>query len=103
MKLTGSGLENAVNRPHILIMEQFNYDAPAEVFTQTGRSARNSKVEYRRFDTGREAIRHVMEALPAEKLKSTVIETEDERYDAEAIRTLYGDPAYAGAAGASAS
>ena len=84
----------------MLGMEQFNFDAPAEVFTQTGRSARNSKVEYKRFDTGREAVRHVMEALPAEKLKSTVIETEDERYDAEAIRSLYGNPAYAGATSA---
>lgn len=79
----------------MFVMEQFNYDGPAEVFTQTGRSARNSRVEYRRFDTVREAIRHVMETLPIEKLKSTVIETEDERYDADAIRLLYDAEGFA--------
>ncbi len=77
------------------VMEHFDYDGPAEVYTQTGRSARNSKVEYRRFDTGREAVRHVMEALAPDKLKSTVIETEDERYDGEAIRLLYGAAGFA--------
>lgn len=75
-------------------MDTFDFDGPAEVYTQIGRNPRNSKVEYRRFQSGRDAVRHVMEGLPAEKIKGTVIETEASRYDAEAIRALYAAPGF---------
>lgn len=44
---------------------------------------------YRRFETGAEAMRHVMEAVKPASLPGAVIETDEARLDAAEIRTIY--------------
>lgn len=77
-------------------MTAFDYALPAELFARPALSFRGSKkaMSYRRFPTAAEAIRYAIEAIPAPLLNGTVLQVGEERYDAETIRTLYGDPAY---------
>jgi len=49
---------------------------------------------YRRFARGAEAIRFAIEELAADVLYGTVIEANEQRFDAAAIRTLYESGAY---------
>ena len=44
---------------------------------------------YRRFFTGAEAVRHVMEILHADERRGTIIETEVARFGPADIRILY--------------
>jgi hypothetical protein len=75
-------------------MNDFDYAAPAELFAYRSRRARPRPVTYRRFDSGAEAIRYAIEELPAEVLIGTVLEANEERYDATCIRKLYDSRAY---------
>jgi len=81
-------------RPHILTMNDFDYAAPAEVFACRSRGASPRPVTYRRFDSGAEAIRFAIEELPSEVLFGTVIEVNEERFEAADIRRLYDSGAY---------
>jgi hypothetical protein len=75
-------------------MEPFNFDAPAEVFAG-GRGRRSGKsMVYRRFDTGSEAVRFVVEVLAEDRRGNAVIETDEVRFDAAAIQRLYASDAY---------
>jgi hypothetical protein len=75
-------------------MTHFDFNAPAEVFAVTGRRERRHRMTYRRFQTGAEAIRHAMEVLSAEALGGTIVETDEERFGAAEIRTLYESSDY---------
>ena len=79
---------------HISIMEQFNFAAPAEVFTAKGKSFKTHALAYRRFSAASEALRYAMEELPAELLARTVLEVDEVRYEAEQIRGLYASTDY---------
>jgi hypothetical protein len=70
-------------------MDHFHYDAPAEVFVGRGRHGQRLKMNYRRFLTGAEAIQHVIEVQPADMLAGTVVEVDEVRFNADAIRDLY--------------
>ena len=71
------------------MMQGFDYMAPAELFTASHRSKR-AALKYHRFTTSAEAIRFAMEGLSPEQLYGTVLEVGETRFDAEAIRELYG-------------
>ena len=71
-------------------MSTFDYAAPAELFA----AQRRSGLRYRRFAQASEAIRYAVEKLPDEVLTSTSIEVNDERYNAEQIRSLYKSERY---------
>jgi hypothetical protein len=71
-------------------MHAFDYMAPAELFTASHRSKR-AALKFHRFATSAEAIRFAMEGLSPEQLYGTVLEVGDTRFDAEAIRQLYGN------------
>ena len=71
-------------------MENFDYMAPAELFTANHRSKR-AALKYHRFETSAEAIRYAMEGLSPDQLHGTVLEVGETRFDAEAIRELYGN------------
>jgi hypothetical protein len=74
-------------------MAKFDYDAPAELFT--GRSIRGSRsVRYHRFDTGAEALRFAMEALPREHLLAAVLKVNEVRYRHGEIQTFYAAREY---------
>ena len=75
-------------------MNDFDYAAPAEVYACRSRGSSPRAVTYRRFDSGAEAIRFAVEELPAEVLFGTVIEINEQRYDATAIRKLYDRDSY---------
>jgi len=75
-------------------MNSFDYAAPAEVFACRSRGASPRPVAYRRFDSGAEAIRFAMEELPSEVLFGTVLEVNEQRFDAAQIRQLYESKAY---------
>jgi hypothetical protein len=51
-------------------------------------------VTYRRFDSGAEAIRFAIEELPSDVLFGTVLEVDEQRFDAAQIRKLYESKAY---------
>lgn len=72
-------------------MSTINYNALGELFvpkSTTGRS-RNAPLAYKRFERAAEAIRFALEEVAPERLASTYLEVEDERFDGKAIRALY--------------
>jgi hypothetical protein len=93
---------------------KFDYAAAAELFTRNGpkphsgeagavppaadwtraRSARRNALTYRRFATGAEAIRFAVEELAPRRLAGTVLESDGDRFESAAIRTLYESAAY---------
>lgn len=75
-------------------MEHFNYDQPTDVYAGLSRGFRSKAMTYRRFATGAEAIRFVIEHQPAALLPGTVIEADDVRFNAEEIRELYDSEDY---------
>jgi hypothetical protein len=75
---------------HRIVMSDFDYRAPAELFAAQGRSG----LRYRRFPNAAQAIQYAVEKLPATVLSATSIEVDDERYDAKQIRALYDSQSY---------
>lgn len=75
--------------PHMWIMEQIDFGAPADVFSVGGRRGGRNPVTYRRFPTCAEAVRHAIEVLGADALRSAVVETNEARLSAGQIRALY--------------
>ena len=66
----------------------FNYDACAELFLARSRATR-SRSKGRRFDTAAEAIRFVVEGLPAAVSAGAYLLVEDARLGMEEVRCLY--------------
>jgi len=75
-------------------MIAFDFDAPAEVFSAAGLGAARGPMRYRRFASGALAIRYAIEELPAALLRGSIIEVDEDRFDARQIRELYDCPAY---------
>ena len=80
--------------PHMSNMQQFDFNAPAEVFAHAGRGTRRFPMTYRKFTTGAEAVRHAMEGMSADTLKGAVLESDDARFDAAGIEALYRSSDY---------
>jgi len=80
--------------PHIWIMNDFDYAAPAEVFACRSRGSSPRPVSYRRFDSGAEAVRFAIEELASDVLFGTVLEVNEQRFDAAQIRKLYESKDY---------
>jgi hypothetical protein len=74
-------------------MTHFDYSAPAELFP--GKTTRGQrKVGYKRFSSAAEAVRYVIEDLPAVLVKGSLIEVDERRFEANGIRALYDDAAF---------
>jgi hypothetical protein len=73
-------------------MTHFDYAASAELFF--GAPARSRKMTYRRFDTAADAIAFAIEELDPASLNFATLEVDEVRFDRQAIRRLYEDPAY---------
>ena len=75
-------------------MATVNYDAEAELFPPRGRRFGAGPMGYKRFDSAAEAIRFAIEVLPAELLRGSYLEVDEDRFDASAIRQLYESEVY---------
>jgi hypothetical protein len=71
-----------------LIVDKFDYDAPAELFPSRNRKIVN-KIKYRRFARAADAIRFAVEELPEPLLLGAFIEIDEERLGHKDIRALY--------------
>jgi hypothetical protein len=76
-----------------LVVDKFDYNAPAELFPSRNRKVAN-KVKYRRFDRAVDAIRFAVEELPEPLLLGTCIEINEERLGHKDIRALYDSEDY---------
>lgn len=72
----------------------FDYGAPAELYRSKGKGFRSKTVTYQRFDSASTAIRYAVEVLEPEELARAVLEVNEERYDKDAIKTLYASGDY---------
>lgn len=70
-------------------MQNFDFGAPAELLTYSTSRRWGSALEYRRYQTAAEAIRHVMENLGADARAGAFVETDAASLGAGEIRTLY--------------
>jgi hypothetical protein len=75
-------------------MIAFDFDAPAELYWSEGHGAARGPMRYRRFASGAQAIRYAIEELPAALQRASIIEVDEDRFDARQIRELYNCPAY---------
>ncbi len=75
-------------------MHQFDLNLPAEVFSGDRRRNKRLAIVYRRFATGAEALRFAVEGQAAERLRTTIIEADELRIDADEISRLYASDAY---------
>lgn len=71
----------------------FDYNASAELFLARSRAAK-SRPKYKRFDTAAEAVRFVVEELPAAVLPGTYLLVDEARFGVEEIRHLYESAGY---------
>lgn len=71
------------------VIADFAFDEPAEVFSGSRSGFSVRPLTYRQFPTGAEAVRHAIEVLSPEMLRGTIIEADEVRFDAHAIRELY--------------
>jgi hypothetical protein len=76
-----------------MIMEKFDYSAPAELFPSRNRKVA-SKIKYRRFDKAAEAIRFAVEELPEPLLLGAYIQIDEQRLGHKDIRALYESERY---------
>jgi len=71
----------------------FDYNARAELFLSRS-GATKSRPKYKRFDTAAEAVRFVVEDLPAAVLPGAYLLVEEARFGVEEIRYLYESAGY---------
>ena len=74
-------------------LDGFDYNATAELFLSRSRAAK-SRPKYKRFDTAAEAVRFVVEGLPAAVLPGTYLLVDEARFSVEDIRYLYDSAGY---------
>jgi hypothetical protein len=71
----------------------FDYGASAELFMRSTRTSKR-RPKYRRFDTAAEAVRFVVEELPAAILPGAYLVVAQTRFGVEEIRSLYQRAGY---------
>ena len=71
----------------------FDYNAAAELFLGRTRATK-SRPKYTRFDTAAEAVRFVVENLPATVLPGAYLLVEETRFSVDEIRSLYESAGY---------
>jgi hypothetical protein len=69
-------------------MPRLDYTAPAELYPSR-RFAKSQTTQYRRFASAAEAIRFIVEEMPAKWLSGTYLEVDEQRFEGEQIRALY--------------
>ena len=69
-----------------------NYKASAELFPS--RRYAKSLARYQRFASAAEAVRYVIEEMPAAWLNGTFLDIDGTRFEGRSIRALYDAEAY---------
>jgi hypothetical protein len=72
----------------------FDYTAAAELFMPKGKPGARQPLKYRRFSTAAEAIRFVVEELPAVSTLGPWMQVGDERFNSDDIHRLYESTSY---------
>ena len=90
-KLGGPVGDNVGKQTHDL--NGFDYDVSAELFMSRSRAAKR-RPKYKRFDTAAEAVRFVVEELPAAVLPGAYLLVAETRFGVEEIRCLYHSAGY---------
>ncbi|MBP1853465.1 hypothetical protein [Rhizobium halophytocola] len=75
-------------------MAQFDYMTGAGLYA--GKTAKGAAggPRYKRFDTVAEALRFAIEQMASNKLRGSILEVEEVRFDDTQIRRLYDAPEY---------
>lgn len=71
----------------------FDYDASAEFFMR-GTRTNKKRPKYKRFDTAAEAVRFVVEEMPAAVLTGAYLLVAETRFGVDEIRSLYESTGY---------
>ena len=71
------------------VILMFDYGLPAELFMGKRKSPLRQRLRYRRFLTAAEAIRFVVEDVPAIRTLGTWMQVGDSRFEGEEIQRLY--------------
>jgi hypothetical protein len=71
----------------------FDYGASAELFMSRSRTTKR-RPKYKRFDTAAQAVRFVVEELPAAVLPGAYLLVAEARFGVEEIRSLYASAGY---------
>jgi hypothetical protein len=74
-------------------LDGFDYGAAAELFMGRSRRAKGHS-KYKRFDTAAQAVRFVVEELPAAVLPGAYLLVAEVRFGLEEIRSLYQSAGY---------
>jgi hypothetical protein len=74
--------------------QDFDYAAPAGVFTRSGHRRSGGGTKYRRFESAAEAIRYVIEELPPPLWPGISVEVDDQTLDHRQILELYSSDRY---------
>ena len=69
-------------------MPAIDYTAMAELYPSR-RFAKSQTTQYRRFATAAEAVRYAIEEMPGKWLAGSYLEVNEQRFEGEAIRSLY--------------
>ncbi len=81
-------------RGQVQNLNGFDYGAPAELFPSRSKAAKSRASKYMRFDTAAQALRFVIEELPAPALLGTYLVVNERRFGVEEIRYLYENAGY---------
>jgi len=74
-------------------LNHFDYGAAAELFMSRSRRAKG-RPKYKQFDTAAQAVRFVVEELPAAVLPGAYLLVAEARFGVEEIRSLYESAGY---------
>ena len=75
-------------------MDEFDYNAAAELFAAKRRLPGRRPFGYKRFEQAADAVRFAIEDLPPESLAGAFLEVDERRYGCDDIRRLYECAAY---------
>jgi hypothetical protein len=75
-------------------MDDFDYNAAAELFPTRRRQPRRDPFGYKRFAQAAQAIRFAMEDMPPQYLIGAFLEVDERRFGSDDIRRLYESDKY---------
>lgn len=76
------------------MMTDFDFTVMAELYPRRAKMSKREPVSYKRFATAAEAIRYAVEDLHPDLLVGAVLEVDEQRFDSEAIMSLYASSDY---------